>query len=1069
MQVCPNCGEENPEKFRLCGFCGSPLAPALPAQEVRKTVTIVFSDLKGSTAMAEKLDSEAVREVLTRYFDEMSGALQRHGGTVEKYIGDAIMAVFGLPRVHEDDAMRAVNAAAEMRERLAVLNEELEHRWGVRIGNRTGVHTGEVVAGDPTTGQRLVTGDTVNTAARLEQAAPECEVLLGETTYRLVRHAVEVEEVEPLELKGKAERVPAYRLLSVQQAETVERRLDRPLVGREKELAVLTDQLSAAARDRSCRLVTVVAEAGSGKSRLIEELARVASPEARVVKGRCLPYGRGITFWPLVEIVREVAAIRDDDSPEAARGKLAAVAGEGAEDVAARVASAVGLGATDFGLDEINWGTRRLFEVQASQKPLVVVFEDVHWAESALLDLVEYVLATASNVPLLVVCAARPDFLEFRQGWLDRDASVIRLEPLTDEESALIVQQLLGDAPIPAAARERIVAAAEGNPLFVEQLLSMLIDDGLLRHEAGEWVAAGDLADLAIPDTIQGLLAARLDLLSREERAVIEPASVIGLIFGRAAVEHLVPDPVRPEVETHLGSMTTKQLVRTQPTESDAAYRFQHILIRDAAYQGLLKRARATFHERFADWAEAVNRERDRGTEFDEILGYHLEQATQYLSELGPLDEHGLELGRRAATKLSAAGRRAHARGDMAAAGNLLRRARELLPDRDPARLELLPVLAEVMTDVGEFAWGEVFLDEATEAARQIGDPALEAHATLGRLFLKRFEDDAAWGEAVVSGTERAIEVLEPKNDYAGLARAYLLRFVALGTACRWAEFLVPVERSLHYAVLAGDRGGQLRAVTARAIAANYGPEPVSSALVLCEEALALTAGNRRSEAMVMSYIAELEALHGNFGRARQLCRDARSMLEEAGAEVQANAIAGRSGPIELLAGDPRAAELELRHDYESLSRIGEVYNACTLAAFLAEALYLQERDEEAEEFSRKSQELAPEDDLWTQAAWRSLQAKVLARNGHADAEALALAREAVDLLRVTDAPVWRGNGLCDYAQVLEACGLPDQAVDALTEALELFESKEASVPAERTRTQLSRLAALSAASLPAG
>ena len=277
MQLCPNCGEENPAKFRLCGFCGSPLAPALPAQEVRKTVTIVFSDLKGSTAMAEKLDSEAVREVLSRYFDEMREALERHGGTVEKYIGDAIMAVFGLPRVHEDDALRAVHAAAEMRERLATLNEELERRWGVTIGNRTGVHTGEVVAGDPTTGQRLVTGDTVNTAARLEQAAPECEVLLGETTYRLVRHAVEVEPVEPLELKGKAERVPAYRLLSVQRAETVERHLDRPLVGRAPELAVLVDELSSATTVMSRQLRSRTADESSSTS--------TASSDARPTSG----------------------------------------------------------------------------------------------------------------------------------------------------------------------------------------------------------------------------------------------------------------------------------------------------------------------------------------------------------------------------------------------------------------------------------------------------------------------------------------------------------------------------------------------------------------------------------------------------------------------------------------------------------------------------------------------------------------------------------------------------------------------------------------------------------------
>src|SRR5213592_4359747 len=290
MVICPGCGEENPDRFRLCGFCGTPLAPALPPQEVRKTVTIVFSDLKGSTAMGEKLDSEAVREVMSRYFDEMRAALERHGGTVEKYIGDAIMAVFGLPRVHEDDALRAVRAAAEMRDHLAALNEELEERWGVTVGNRTGVNTGEVVAGDPTTGQRLVTGDTVNTAARLEQAAPTCEVLLGEATYRLVRHAVEVEPVDPLELKGKAERVPAYRLVSVREAESVERRHDSPPLGRDREVAYLEAELQSATNDCACRLVTIVAQAGVGKSRLIEEVGHRADG-ARLVRGRCLPYG----------------------------------------------------------------------------------------------------------------------------------------------------------------------------------------------------------------------------------------------------------------------------------------------------------------------------------------------------------------------------------------------------------------------------------------------------------------------------------------------------------------------------------------------------------------------------------------------------------------------------------------------------------------------------------------------------------------------------------------------------------------------------------------------------------
>src|SRR5919201_1330829 len=449
MRICPNCGEENPERFRLCGFCGAALAPELPPQEVRKTVTIVFSDLKGSTAMGEKLDSEAVREVMSRYFDEMRAALERHGGTIEKYIGDAIMAVFGLPRVHEDDALRAVRAANEMREHLAALNDELDQRWGVTIGNRTGVNTGEVVAGEPTTGQRLVTGDTVNTAARLEQAAPTRDVLLGETTYRLVRHAVDAEAVEPLELKGKAERVNAYRLISVEEAETVERRRDTELVGRERELETLFAELDAAGKASACRLVTIVAQAGVGKSRLIDEFARTVAADARVLRGRCLSYGRGITFWPLVQIVRAAASIPDDASPEHARSTLAELAGPGADDVVARVSSAVGLTDETFPLEEIFWGIRKFFELQEPRQPLVVVFEDIHWAETAFFDLIEHVATTAENAPLLLIGAARPELLEHRPSWSELVDALIDLAPLSDEDSALVIEHLLGEAAVP--------------------------------------------------------------------------------------------------------------------------------------------------------------------------------------------------------------------------------------------------------------------------------------------------------------------------------------------------------------------------------------------------------------------------------------------------------------------------------------------------------------------------------------------------------------------------------------------------------------------------------------------
>ncbi|MGN6429309.1 MAG: ATP-binding protein [Gaiellaceae bacterium] len=1025
-------------------------------------MTIVFSDLKGSTAMGEKLDSEAVREVMTRYFDEMRAALERHGGLVEKYIGDAIMAVFGLPRVHEDDAIRAVRAAAEMRDHLAALNEELEERWGVTVGNRTGVNTGEVVAGDPTTGQRLVTGDTVNTAARLEQAAPTSQVLLGDTTYRLVRHAVEVEEVEPLELKGKAERVPAYRLVAVREAETIDRRHDSPLVGRERELGLLSDELAAATRDSGCRRVTIVAQAGVGKSRLIEEFGRSATDSnARLLRGRCLPYGRGITFWPLVEIVRDAAGIEQDDSPEAALAKLVQAAGPEADDVVDRVASAVGLGGEDFSLDEIFWGTRKFFEHQAGQQPLVVLFEDIHWAESAFLDLIEYVLKNASGVPLLLVCATRPDLFEHRADWADGGA-LVELEPLTEEQSGRVVQHLLGDAPIPDDARARIVTAAEGNPLFVEQLLSMLIDDGLLRREGDGWVVPeGDLSELSIPGTIQALLAARLDLLSPEERSVIEPASVIGQIFEQPAVEELSPEPVRAAVTEHLGSMTQKQLVRPVQAEGEHEYRFHHILVRDAAYQGILKRARATLHEQFVDWAERVNRERDRGTEFEEILGYHLEQAYQYLSELGPLDDHGLELGRRGSGRLSTAGRRAFARGDMAAAANLLRRACELLPERDPARLGLLPDLSEAMMEIGEFAWAEILLEEGLEGAEAVGDERLRADVLLTRMNvrLRQTGDLESWRHDVERETGVLIPVLKERKDHAELAKAWRMVATIHGTACEWEATATAYGQALDYARLAGRGRLVARMSGSYSIAVCDGPTPVPDAIEACEQMLKDGLSDRQGEALVRCSLASLVAMSGDFDRARRLCGEGRATLDDLGAVVDGALTCLTSGRIELLAGDPAAAEQELRRDHGLLVELGELYYRPLVTAMLAQAVCVQGRWQEAGELASDSAELAGDDDVEPQALWRSVRAKVLAADGDFDS-AVSLAREAVDLLEATDALFVQVEALLDLAEVLRLASRDDEARSALERARELCEIKQITALVTRLEALLASLEA---------
>jgi class 3 adenylate cyclase/tetratricopeptide (TPR) repeat protein len=1064
MQVCPNCGEENPPRFRLCGFCGTTLAEAPAPQEVRKTVTIVFSDLKGSTSLGERLDSEALREVMSRYFDAMRAVLEEHGGRIEKFIGDAVMAVFGLPRVHEDDALRAVRAALGMKEALARLNDDLESAYGVRLANRTGVNTGEVVAGDPSTGQRLVTGDTVNVAARLEQAAPELEVLIGQPTYRLVRDSVEVEEVEPLELKGKSERIPAYRLIGVGRHDLAGRGGDGELVAREAELALLLMSLADAKRVGAARLATVVGEPGLGKSRLSEELFRLVEGEATVLRGRCLAYGRGITFWPLVEIVRSACAIRETDPPDLAYAKLAALARDQPEAVE-RVASATGLGTTEFPLDEINWGTRKLLEALARDRPLVVFVDDCHWAEDAFLDLLEHVAANAA-APMLLVCATRPELLGRRDGWsAEPPALRLELEPLTEEETVRVIEHFLGGAGLAPAVRRRIVAAAEGNPLYVEQLLSMLVDDGLLEQHGDGWRATGNLGEIAIPGTIQALLAARLELLSDEERAVLEPASVVGGVFARAAVTDLAPEPVRGRVPDLLDGLVEKRLVRRDPAELDEdLYRFQHILIRDTAYQGLLKRTRASLHERFADWAEAVNRDRDRELEYEEILGYHLEQAHRYLRELGPLDEHGHGLGARAAGRLGPAGRRALGRGDMAAAGNLLGRASQLLPARDRARLELLPDLGEALMETGEFGEAERLLDEAVDGARELGDDVLGADAVLTRLLVRHHavEELDAWRAEVERETDRIIPTLDPDTDAAVLAKAWRMVAFFHGTVCEWEATAAAEELAIEFAILAGEPRQEARLSAAYMMALCDGPMAVPEAIERGEKIVERGLVYRQAEALVLLSLASLRAMGGEFGRARSLVAEARELLGDLGAVVWAAATSLTSGRIELTAGEAVAAETELRRDYEALGEMDERFFRPLVAALLAQSLCGLGRFDEAAAIADEADALASPDDVEAQALVRSVRAKVCLSRGELE-QAERLAREALEQVKRTDAPVMQADALLDLAAVLLAAGKTTAAQAALEEARSLYALKEHTVGVARAEAALGELAVVAA------
>jgi predicted ATPase/class 3 adenylate cyclase len=1068
---CPSCGEENPDRFRLCGYCGSALVAQPPPQEVRKTVTVVFCDLKGSTELGDRLDSEALREVLALYFSAMKPVLEGHGGTIEKYIGDAIMAVFGLPRMHEDDALRAVRATAEMGEVLEDLNVTLRAEFGVTLENRTGVNTGEVVTGEGSGSQRLATGDTVNVAARLEQVAPVGEVLIGESTYRLVRQAVEVVPVEPLTLKGKPEPVPAYRLLSVAADARSARPTDRPLVGRGRELAALDAEFRRTVAGPECRLVTLLGEAGVGKSRLIEEFVRRLADEATVLRGRCLSYGDGITFWPLAEALRQAAGIVPEDSEEDALIKLKSCFGEQLADATARIASGMGLSQDPYGKDELFWGVRVALDELARRTPLVVVFDDIHWAEATFLDLIEDVLDASLSVPLLFVCTARHELREDRSGFAAgrRDAAQIELQELSREETGLVMRNLLGAASLPQRLERRILSLTEGNPLFVEQMLSMLIDDGLLREQAGRWVFSGDAETVSIPGNVSSLLGARLDGLGSVERRVAESASVIGLEFSIGAVSALLEGSDAPtDLEPALAALCRKQLIRRAEASAADDFHFSHILIRDAAYARLLKRTRARLHERFAAWlADMVG---SRVAEHEEILGYHLEQSFRYRSELGPVDDNGRRLGAEASRRLGSAGHRALVRGDLTAAANLLQRAAMLLGEKDPARALLLLDAGEATVDIGELERAEAMLTEAVDRALSADETGIARAAALALLQLRYTTDAQAVQESIgkqgsmVELVEHEIPELEAMGDDRALVRAFRLLTYVHWMGSRYRDAAAAAERTIRHATAAGDQVTARRFLGSLAISVLYGPMPVPEAIATCEEVLTRAEDDRKARALAEKAIGQLEAMRGNFERARLLYRRSRASLEERGLLFHAALTSLASSVIEFLAGDLAAAESELRTDYRRLEEMGERNYISTTAGLLADVLYRQGRYDESAEFAAVCEQLASPDDVASQFLWRCVLGKLKARQGAID-EAESLLSAATALIEASDQPDWQGNALMDFAEVRERSGALTEAAVLSERAAGLFERKGNVVSARRARQLAERLRSMPATS----
>jgi class 3 adenylate cyclase len=1052
MVQCLNCGEENPERARFCLNCGNALAAGPAPSEVRKTVTVLFADVVGSTRLGEQTDPESTRRMLSRYFEASRQVIERHGGVVEKFIGDAVMAVFGIPTLHEDDALRAVRAANEMRAAVDLLNGELASASWPPIALRMGVNTGEVVAGEAATGHTFVTGDAVNVAARLEQAAAPGEIFLGATTYRLVRGSIEAEPTEPLDLKGKAERVDAYRLISV--GEGAIRRHDTPLVGRRRELHLLSEAFDRANEETACHLFTLLGNAGVGKSRLVHEFVSQVRDRAQVLRARCLPYGEGITFWPVIELAHAAAGIEMHEPPDAARQKLEALLADSpeGEEILGRLAGTIGLSDETVPADEAFWGVRKLLEVIAASKPLVAVIDDLHWAEPTMLDLVDHIADWSREAPILLLAIARPELLDARPHWGGGklNATTILLEPLGAEDAVALIGNLVEDVQLAKTVQERIGDTAEGNPLFVEELVAMLVDQGILQRRDGGWQAVADLQSVAVPPTISALVAARLDHLEPMERDLIGRASVVGKIFQRAAVAELSPPEGRDDLAARLMTLVRKELVRPDRSAAvgDEAFRFRHLLVRDAAYASLTKQQRADLHARFADWLE---RGGERLIEYEEVIAYHLEQAHRYRSELGLTDDLTVSLAQRATAHLRAAGMRAISRSDFHAAASLLGRAAPLVGD-DRERGELLLDAACARVETGDLEVARRGFDEARAAAARAGDDELRLRAELIRLEISMFTDPSVEDDRLLALAEQLGQVARNAGRKWGQIAAARARATVYLSRCRWMDQLAALEAAQDLVDPGDDQrpwyslSGEIRN------SLRYGPVSAPEAIERGDR-LPRAAGGMQP---VGVFRAPLLAMQDRFDEARQELQETRDYLRERGMKVRLGNTSLPGGAIELLAGDFEAATRDLASGIAILRSLGETGVVSTLAAMQSRALYHLGRREEMEAAIALARGTGAPGDIATQAAWRSVAAMAAADDGRLD-EAGRLIAEAVGMVEPTDFLELRAATFEALAHVEVRAGRPAGWKAALERALAEHDRKGNVVAARRVRDLIGR------------
>ena len=1033
--------------------CTKPLSTPL-AQTSRRIVTVVFTDLVGSTALGERLDPEVLRDLLDRYFDVMRSCLEYHGGTIEKYIGDAIMAVFGIPRAREDDALRAVRAAHEMGRALEDLNEELLSSWNVNLANRTGVYTGEVVAGDPVTGQRLVTGDAVNTAARLEQAASTNEVLVGEPTYRLIRHAGTFEAAAPIQAKGKAEPVRAYRVVSIEAAPSIPRRLHSEIIGRRSELDALDAALLSSMEQQRCGFALVSGDPGVGKTRLVAEFVDDWSDRLSIMQGRCLAYGEDAPFWSIADPVRNLAGIGLGQAAEEAVSRLEALC-EGlpdAEAISARLLSAMGLSAASFAAEEVYWALRRLIEHLASSRPLLLVMDDLQWANAQVLDAISHVVSFFStNAGALILGTARPEFMELEMAWIAAVASapVLDLDPLSAVEAEQLVTDLLGHGRLPRDVLIAIEAKAQGNPLFIEQIIAMWRDEGILDGGGARMNISGPTDAFVIPSSIRALLMARLDGLARAERDVLERGSIVGEVFQQEAITALAPEAHGAETERSLPNLQTKRFIRPDASLLDGeSWAFVHVLVRDAVYEGMLKRTRVGLHTRFADWLESRSEEQ---TGDSEEIAFHLEQAFRLGAELGSEDKAAEQLGRRAASLLERCANRSRVRMLDLVTSSFFERAARCVPVGSMERPRLLSLAAEAAWHAGDLVRFAALLPEVASAGTVMDD------ATRTRVDLAQLADPQSGGssEERFEKTDRIIDAARRRGDVEGLAWALRLRAQYAG----WLGNMHAARRASLEGVAAARRAGrrdlEIDSLAALAMDAIFDDSPIGETVEACLDALTRRGDDISFEMALSRPLAVLTSMQGNVLDAGRYLSRYRELVQKLGETPHRRIMVCETGAmVAMIDRDPARLERELRPAYELLTTMQDTTLLCSYSALLAHACANQGRFAEAIALSEESEALSSEDDYDAQSRWRSARGLALAGEGRFS-EAAALAEQALTVASATDDLTLQGDALLDLAQIAMRAGDVDRARRNLDEAIVRFERKGNLASAQRARKMM--------------